>query len=198
MPDLPIRRTALAERAASFTHNGASEPNSIGISECSGMSLLLVRGRSNDSSFSTAIRAALGFDLPTEPNTTCKGDGITALWLAPDRWLLLDRPSEGSAGVLRDRLTHLGVSIVDKSSGYSVFRISGGSARDLLAKSCPLDLHPKVFRPGACAQTLVAETSTLIHATEDGSLDLYVARSYGLSVMELLHHQAAEFLGGSA
>jgi sarcosine oxidase subunit gamma len=53
----------------------------------------------------------------------------------------------------------------------------------VLAKGCPLDLHPRAFPPGACAQSLLAKVAVLIHLQDDDrargpSFDVYVARSF--------------------
>ena len=42
---------------------------------------------------------------------------------------------------------------VDVGSGYTVLEISGAQAREALARGCPLDLHPRVFKTGQCAQS---------------------------------------------
>ncbi len=51
----------------------------------------------------------------------------------------------------------------------------------VLAKGCPLDLHPRAFPPGSCAGSLLAKASVLIHLVEDEPhpvFDLYVSRSF--------------------
>ena len=74
-------------------------------------------------------------------------------------------------------------AITDVTDGRVAFRVAGPSARDVLAKGCPLDLHPRAFPPGRCAQSLLAKASVLIHLVDDGpergpSFDVYVARSF--------------------
>ena len=74
-------------------------------------------------------------------------------------------------------------AITDVTDGRVAFRLAGPSAREVLAKGCPLDLHPRAFAPGRCAQSLLAKASVLIHLVDDGpergpSFDVYVARSF--------------------
>jgi sarcosine oxidase subunit gamma len=72
-------------------------------------------------------------------------------------------------------------------------RVSGPRARELLAKGCSLDLHPRAWEPGRCAQTSIARVSVLLHALDPEGFDLYCARSYAGSVWHWLTEAAAEY-----
>jgi len=53
------------------------------------------------------------------------------------------------------------------------------AARGVLAQGCPLDLHPRAFRAGACAQSLLAGIDVLLHQRDDApSYDLQVRWSH--------------------
>ena len=45
--------------------------------------------------------------------------------------------------------------------------------RELLEFGCPIDLHPRVFGPGRCAQTLLARANVLIWHVADGPEDTF-------------------------
>ncbi|WP_285698235.1 sarcosine oxidase subunit gamma family protein [Actinomadura sp. NBRC 104412] len=76
------------------------------------------------------------------------GDGEPyVLWLGPGWYLVVDR--EGGETEL---LAGLPDAVV-VSAARTVLELSGPSARDVLSHDCPLDLHPRVFGPGRCAQT---------------------------------------------
>jgi sarcosine oxidase, subunit gamma len=77
-------------------------------------------------------------------------------------------------------------------------RVAGPSARDVLAKGTPLDLHPRAFPPGRCAGTLLAKASVLIHLLDDdaergASFDVYVARSFAHYVWTWLEDGGREY-----
>ena len=59
----------------------------------------------------------------------------------------LERPVQ--AGVLEAQLAEAVqgsyAAAVDVGSGYTVVEISGERVRDVLARGCPLDLHPRMF-----------------------------------------------------
>jgi len=57
--------------------------------------------------------------------------------------------------------------VVDLSSARVILELSGPAARDVLASCCALDLHPRAFGPGRCAQTLVAKAPVLLAFVEE-------------------------------
>ena len=64
----------------------------------------------------------------------------------------------------------------------------------MLAKGCPLDLHPLVFRPGDCAQTLLAKANIIIRCVDDSSsYELIVRRSFADYAALWLHDAALEY-----
>ena len=66
--------------------------------------------------------------------------------------------------------------------GLVVVRLHGLGARELLARGCTLDLHPRAFPPWRCAQTLCAKADVIIQAVDAGddeaAFDLIVRRSF--------------------
>ena len=119
----------------------------------------------------SAVEAALGFALPVTPNTVAAGaDGRRALWLGPDEWLVVAEP--GAEAALEVELAEalaggqLG-SVVDLSCNRVALDLRGPLAREVLAKGCALDLHPRAFGPGRCAQTLVARAQVILDQLDD-------------------------------
>ncbi len=142
-----------------------------------------VRGDPANESFTRIVEQVTGCVLPLTPNTTAERESTTALWLGPDEWLLLTTAgSEGElAARLRQGLQGHVVSIVDITHGQVVIRLTGARAPDLLRKGCSLDLHPRVFGPGRCAQTILAKvgvTLRFVDTIPSPSFDLIVRRSF--------------------
>jgi sarcosine oxidase subunit gamma len=138
--------------------------------------------------------------LPNEPCTSAARNRIGALWLGPDQWLVTcpanDLPDLLAS--LREALAGVHAAITDVSDGRVAFRIAGPSARDVLAKGCPLDLHPRAFPLGRCAQSLLAKAAVLIHLADDDpehgpSLDVYVARSFAQYLWTWLEDAGREY-----
>jgi heterotetrameric sarcosine oxidase gamma subunit len=94
---------------------------------------------------------------------------------------------------LRAALSPL-ASVSDQSDGRTVIRVRGPGARDTLAKGMPIDLHPRTFRPGDAAVTLVAHIGAHIWQVDEApTYELIVSRSYAAAFLEWLIHSAAEF-----
>ncbi|MEU8177618.1 sarcosine oxidase subunit gamma family protein [Microbispora hainanensis] len=145
------------------------------------------------------IGTAIGVPLPVEPGTVAGGGDIEALWLGPDEWVLL--APDGAAPGLVARLTEAAggehVSVVDVSAQRTTLVVAGDRARDVLAHGCTLDLHPRVFGPGRCAQTTLARAGVVLVAGEDG-FRLLVRSSFAGYVAEWLLDASVEYTGPAA
>ena len=96
-------------------------------------------------------------------------------------------------GALRTALGDQSGAATDISHGWSVIRIGGNASRELLAKLCSLDLHPRSFPPGCCVQTELRGLYVILHGVDTDHFDLWVMRSYANSVWDWLRDGAAEF-----
>jgi sarcosine oxidase, subunit gamma len=159
-----------------------------------------LRGDPGDRAFVAAVGRTLDVLLPGEPNTTAARGDLTALWLGPDAWLLTCPPGEVAAhiGSLREAVSDVHAAITDVSDGRVALRLGGPNARDVLAKGCPLDLHPRAFAAGRCAQSLLAKASVLLHLLDDDVrrgpvFDLYVARSFAHYLFAWLEDAGHEY-----
>ena len=105
------------------------------------------------------------FPLPLDPNTAWEAGPRAALWLGPDEWLVLGPPhtADEIAAELGAALDGLHRSVIDVSSNRVAIELGGPDRFELLAGGCPLDLHPRSWRAGMCAQTLVARAQVILH-----------------------------------
>jgi sarcosine oxidase subunit gamma len=113
------------------------------------------------------IASALGFPLPSQPNTVSGEADRHALWLGPDEWLIVG-PPDGEADLEARCRQALGAAlgaVVDVSAGRTTLELWGAYARAVLETGCDIDLHPRAFGPGRCAQTLVARAGVILHQT---------------------------------
>lgn len=199
MTDSPIRESPLVQFLAE--HEGRSQPGDAGVylSERPFLGHLNLQGDPDDAAFLEAVGEVVGTSLPVEPNTVAESDHVTALWLGPNEWLLLTASDE-QAGVeeaLRAALGDRLYAITDLSGGQTVINLRGRNAREVLAKGCTLDLHPRVFGPGQCAQSNVAKTIAVIRplaGEEDSpSFDLIVRRSFADYLARWLEDASREY-----
>ena len=140
----------------------------------------------------------LGVDaLPTVTSTTVSGRDTTVIWLGPQEWLVTSerRDGEDLEATLRDAVCEHGGAAVDVSAQRTTLRLSGAHARDVLAKGCSLDLHPRVFGPGAAAQTVLGHAGVVLIPLSDNGTDyrLIVRSSFVRYLANWLIDAAEEF-----
>jgi sarcosine oxidase, subunit gamma len=121
-----------------------------------------------------------GIPLPLTPNRVAMTGNVRVLWLGPDEWLVI---TEGDAPDLLPRLERAAITrcavVTDLSSSRAIIEIGGAGARDLFAAGCGLDLHPRVFVPAQCAQTLLARVPVILDQLDDAPrYHVLVRRSY--------------------
>jgi sarcosine oxidase, subunit gamma len=146
---------------------------------------------------SPEARTRLGVDLPTIANTWVPADGGRAAWLGPDEWLLssiTETPEQLEARV-RAAVLPLGGSATDVSAQRIGLRLTGARVRDVLAKGCSIDLHPRVFGRGSSAQTMLGQAGVVLLALSDGGDDyvVLVRSSFAGYLADWLLDAALEF-----
>jgi sarcosine oxidase subunit gamma len=145
------------------------------------LDLVMVRGELADAAFVDAFEGVVGCRPPAAPNTVARSAAYDVLWLGPDEWLVR---SSGPvpAGVLEDKLAPVIAgtysAAVDVGSGYTVVELSGARVRDVLARGCPLDLHPSVLKAGQCAQSHYFKASIVLVPTGGDRFEIVVRRSF--------------------
>lgn len=185
-----VERVTAARRAAT--------PGEVGVTlrQRPFLGYVNLRGNAGDDAFLEAVEGVLGSAVPVEANTVSEADAVRAWWLGPNEWLLVTGP--GAELELRERLeTALaGCSFAscDVTGYYTTVTLEGPNARDVLEKGCTLDLHPRAFRPGQCAQTLLSHAIITLRPTADDATgwELIVRRSFADYVFVWLDDAAAE------
>ena len=168
---------------------GATEKNPVRIAMRHGALLQLSARRGQETAFHTAIQDRFGLALPPPGYATTSG-ALTALWLRPDCWLL--QGPTGDETVLARRLAMGGfASVVDQTHGSAILCLSGERAREVLARLCRLDLHPRAFGPGRVAGTIMADISIVLHQRDDTpEFELLIPSSFAIAFATALRHAA--------
>jgi len=157
---------------------------------------LLLRGKPADPAFLEAAERALGVAPPLEPNRSAAGATATVFWTQPDEWLVVAEPTQATG--LMESFDHAGLLFTDVSDGRAAFHLSGTGVLDLLCKGTSLDLHPRSFQPGHCAQTKLAQASVLLHRPgEAAAYDLFCDRSFAEYLWLWIEDAALEFTAES-
>lgn len=123
-----------------------------------------------DAAARVAVESVVG-PLPIEPNTVHDGPDVAVLWLGPDEWLIIGPPDAEATierqlrGALTTPTDAGPVAISDVSANRTTLELSHPDARAILAGGCSIDLHPRAFGPGRCAQTLVSRAGVILWQT---------------------------------
>lgn len=186
---------------------GSAEPGHYGVAG-TGITLaeiaignaLNVQGDPASASFLAEVQRRFAITLPLAPNTTTCGAMWTALWLGPTSWLLVAEANSlpaslrGDFSGQRDALNTVGGALFDVCASRVAFAVGGIHATSALAKSCPLDLHPRAFPAGCCAQSMLGHVNALLYKPDETpTFRLMVARSFARDAWRTLCVSAAQY-----
>ncbi len=192
------QESPLAGVLSSTAAEDAGSPGVV-LSERPFLGYVNLRGDAEDATFLAAVEGVLGVALPLDPNIIAEGEDFTVCWMGPDEWLIILRPGGQTqcASDLRQALGELHASAVDTTGGYTLVNVAGARKRELLAKGCTLDLHPRSFSPGQCAQTNLGKAGVLLiprgGSFEAESFDVIVRRSFADYLGIWLKHSGREY-----
>jgi len=164
-----------------LSHRTASSQG-VSLSELPVTGLLILRAQSEKPALQAAIQSTLKLDLPE--TLRCTGDngsaGHCVRWVAPDEWML-SCPVEDAFDIesrLRSSLNDKSVAIVNVSGGYTILRLRGPNAYDVLKKSTAYDVHPSNFGVGKVVNTVFAKAQVTMQCIDPGEYELIVRRSF--------------------
>ncbi|MGE8942022.1 sarcosine oxidase subunit gamma [Leptospira interrogans] len=138
------------------------------------------------------LEAAHAVDaLPAVGHTTTI-PGADLLSIGPDVYWLLGHPENAVTFLARFAVC------LDMTDAWAGLRIGGSNAAALLAKGTAIDLDPRVFQTRRCATASFAQLRTVLWRPSEGSdYELFVGRSYALSLWEWLVDAFAEYRVGN-
>ncbi len=204
MVEAYLRQSALAHLGLDGRAQASRGAAGVALAERPHRGMVNLRRDPADETAMNAFAEAFGFALPVQPNTSAGNGEASALWLGPDEWWLVVPGPEPEAGPeladkLRAALADGFAAVTEVGESRTCIRIAGPKARALLQKGCPLAFHPRAFRVGACAQTLLATATVAIHLVADESVaegpvfEVYVLRSFAEYLWAWLEDAGAEY-----
>lgn len=187
------RRSALAEALKPGVY-GAAGPSGPGIEIRELGPLAFVQVAAFDAErAAAAIGAALGQPAPSARNGVSTAGAAVVLWIGPGRWLVIEPESRDLASLLGQHCPGDVGTVTDLGHARTALRVEGPKVRDLLAKLSILDVDPAVFPPGTCAQTQFGQVGVLLYCRLRDGFDLFLPRSFAVSVLEAVMDAALEF-----
>jgi len=144
-----------------------------------------------------AAAELLGVELPTTASTYAKSSDTTVIWQGPDEWLVTGTALAGPEleARLREAVAPHGGAAVDVSGQRTTLRLSGSHSRDVLAKGCAFDLHPRTFGEGIAAETRLGQAGVILLAVDGGGADyrILVRSSFARYLADWLLDAAEEY-----
>jgi sarcosine oxidase, subunit gamma len=117
--------------------------------------------------------------FPRNANTWLAVGDREVLWLGPDEWLVVGPygTERAIAAELERALAGTHHSVVDVSAARVVIELGDDDRFEILSAGCGLDLHPRAWRDGMCAQTLLARIPVILQERE-ASTRVFVRPSF--------------------
>lgn len=129
---------------------------------------LVTAGRNTDDA-RKRISKALHVDLPDAPRAMF-GHNQTILWAGPGSWMVLRENQQGSGDALFEQVSDaVGPSgaVVDLSDSRTVLHVAGPKVCSFFEKGVAVDLHPRSFRTGDTAITLLSHVVVQLWQIDD-------------------------------
>ena len=175
----------MSDAVSALAGKATSGPTSV--SEAGLVGMVTIRASLDKEEAAKAIESATGIAVPKQRQITTKGDRSLG-WMSPDEFLLVC--PHGDADGLVDKLGsklgdqhHMAVNVSD---ARAVFDVEGPHAREALAKVCPVDLAPGMFKPGELRRTRLAQVPAAFWMTGPESFRLVCFRSVAVYVFDVL------------
>lgn len=183
---LALRRSPLAARVDELA---AASSDRVSLAEEPFLSQIDLRAEPSGPALAR-VEQALEVAVPHhQPGCAAGSRELSVLWLGPDEWLVVgpDGHADRIATAARGALEGAHGSVVDVSANRTALRLAGIGARDVLEKVCSLDLHPRGFGPGRCAQTLLGRTQAVLwQRSTEPSYRILVRNSFADYLTDLL------------
>jgi sarcosine oxidase subunit gamma len=193
MPSVILHERSALHGLAKPGHHGRVGVTGLTVVERTGIVFAnIIARRGKRDALVAAAQEAFGVALPAGPHRVSKAS-ITFAGVAPDQWIASAENTNGFTANLRERIGAF-AAVIDQSDSRLVLNLSGPRARDVLAKGVPIDLHPRAFKAGDVATTLVAHIGVQIDMLDDApTYQLTAPRSMAGSFWSWLTASAAEF-----
>ena len=187
------RRSALDGHyeTGNFGSEGPEGPG-VSLSERRPSAMAQVNGAPDEARLAELL-STLAPDAAPKPLSSFQAEGLRMLWTGPGQWFAMSDSMAPAVLVstLEDVLAGTDATVTDLSHARTVLRISGPACKDLLTKGCPADVE--AMAPGDCLLSLLSHFNVLVDCVAEDACEVYVFRSFGLSLWEWLTDAAGEF-----
>ena len=190
-PTLP-GRTALHSKSTSQSANPYGGEPGLVFSEIAHLGKINLRG---DKSLRNAVKSLTGCAFPPAANKFNSAGERHVIWLSPNEFLIICEAGkdEELASSFDAVLQNQHFAVTNITDALSAFHLKGVAVRQVLAKGCSLDLHPKNFCVGDCAQSLLSHAAITILAISDNDFIIICRTSFASYLHDWLYDAALEY-----
>lgn len=139
-----------------------------------------------------AVESALGFALPRRPKTVTSEGAVSALWLGPDDWLLVDESEGRDPLALRSPLAErfdgasASFSLVDVTNRSVAIALDGPAAEAVISAGCAQDIRLQTFPVGSATRTILTKADIVLWRRAEHRFEIACWRSFADYVWTLL------------
>lgn len=189
-----VVQTPMQHVAQALKSSAASKAaSSVLLAERELTGLLVLRANESREALSDALVNVAGISLPETLQSTESG-AYCARWMSPDEWLL-SCPNIEAFDIEKSLRAAVDghFAVVNNSGGFSVMKLSGADARNVLKKSSVYDVSPENFAPGKVVNTTLAKAQVTLRALPDDAFELIIRRSFADYVWLWLQRAGNEY-----
>ncbi|MGI9389435.1 MAG: sarcosine oxidase subunit gamma [Boseongicola sp.] len=173
---------------------GARSSGIVEVTEAGLQGMITVRGDLADPAIISAIKDAVGADVPAiRQSTKVKNDRL--LWMSSDELMLVCpyEEAESRVQVLRAALKkhHHLIAIVSDARAQFTLSGNGAAIREVLAKLSPADLRASALPVDEVRRTRIAQVAAAFWFESDNQAQLVCFRSVAMYVFDLLKASSA-------
>ncbi|MBV1778895.1 sarcosine oxidase subunit gamma family protein [Paeniglutamicibacter sp. ABSL32-1] len=194
LTDISVLRTSpLAHLASALEQGSVQGERGVKLREIAFTTQIGVRAEPGTEAHA-ALSAATGVGLPASVGQVAGNpEGTAVIWSGPDEFLAV--APEGTE-LFADLVQALGQApgqVVDLSANRTVIELSGPSAREVLEKGCPADLHPRSFTAGTAITTVLGPVPVVLWKSAEDTFRVLPRASFADYTARWLLDAMAEF-----
>ena len=195
-PEADRRRVSPAAQLADrFAAAEVTGPRGVSLRELAFLTMVGLRAVPGSAAVDR-LQTRLGTPLPTGCGDVTTAGNAQVLWLSPDEFLVISsEPADELTAGLVEALQGEPGSATDLSANRTTFVLRGPSARSVLEKGCPLDLHPRAFAVGTAYLTLIGKIPVILWKIADEEFWILPRSSFADFLGRWLLDAMAEFQG---
>jgi len=158
------------------------------------MDKINLRAQADNGVVQKTVKRVVGADIPTEANRFHQAGHRSIHWLGPDEWMILAENGGADDIIATLDTPEAGhVAVVNVSDALGALVLEGAHVRDVLAKHCAIDFHPRAFTQGMVVQSLLSHAGVVIACLDDSKFMVIGRTSFMPYILDLLTDAAVEY-----